>query len=130
MSKADPNAKPTLVVAWFALLVGPMAWSAQLGVAWVADEFGCGPGGGGEGIYGVSHGAIVATSVLIATVLGALGIIAGFVTWRRFRSARDDAGERAAWMGLAGLITSAVFVVATIPGVLGPVYLAGCTTAL
>jgi hypothetical protein len=97
---------------WLGLLVGPIAWAAQLMTNWAFGEvIACSPAARPAGVVlGIevnAFNAIVNVPLLALTVASGVG---AFVELRRVRRRRDETpAERATWLATAGVMTSALF---------------------
>ena len=97
---------------WFGVLAGPAAWSVEMIVGYGVEEIACSTGSVGQELEGVGvEPIIVALTLFLGAVTAAAGLLA-FGCLRRHRAAREaGAGERAEWMAIAGIATSAIFLV-------------------
>ncbi len=115
---------------WFGVLAAPAAWSVQLVIGGELPELGCAPGAGAPDIYGFGIEAILrAATVALALVALAGGVVA-FRCWRKERYSTSSPENRAGWMALAGVMTSAVFFVIIVLGLFPTWYLTGCGRSL
>ncbi len=115
---------------WFGLLAGPFAWLTQLVVGMELPEFMCSPGAANTSVYGVGLEIVIQ---VVTLVVAAVTILAGLVSlrcWRRTRNGNGTTRERAAWMGLAGVITNCLFLILILPGFLPAGFLTECGRSL
>jgi hypothetical protein len=112
---------------WFGVLGGPAAWSVEIIVGYGVEEIACSAGSASEEIEGVGVEPII---VLLTIFLGAVAAAAGLLAFgclRRLRASREGAaGGRAEWMAIAGIATSAIFLVLILVNLFSVVYLGVC----
>jgi hypothetical protein len=118
------------VALWFGVLAGPAAWSIQLLIGGELPEFGCAPGAGAQEVYGWGIEALIRAATALLAVVTLSGGIVSYGCWRRARRDATDADDRAAWMGLAGVMTNVVFFVIIVLGFTPTFYLSGCGRSL
>jgi hypothetical protein len=107
IERVEPPGRPALL--WFALLGGPVAWSAHLLASYPLVRVACN-----------ANNEMILHSVTIVTV--ALAALAGFVGWREWhrldREAESEAEalvlRRARFMALSGAVLGGFFAVVTI----------------
>jgi hypothetical protein len=117
------------VLLWFGVLAGPAAWSVEIIIGYGVEEIACSAGSASEEIEGVGVEPII---VLLTLFLGAVTAAAGLLAFgclRRLRASRGTAGERAEWMAIAGIATSAIFLVLILVNLLSVVFLGVCEVA-
>ncbi|MGH2820740.1 MAG: hypothetical protein ACRDJ5_08805, partial [Actinomycetota bacterium] len=81
-------------------------------------------------IYGIGIETLIQA---MNAVLSATTVLAGLValrTWRRVRQADSTTGRRAAWMAIAGVITSCLFLILLLPSLLPAAFLTECARSL
>jgi hypothetical protein len=112
---------------WFGVLGGPAAWSVEIIVGYGVEEIACSTGTVGEEIEGIGVEPII---VLLTLFLGAVTAAAGLLAFgclRRLKASRGAAaGGRAEWMAIAGIATSAIFLVLILVNLFSVVYLGVC----
>jgi hypothetical protein len=115
---------------WFGVLAGPAAWSVEIIVGYGVEEIACGTGTVGEEIEGIGVEPII---VLLTLFLGAVTAAAGLLAFgclRRLKASRSTAAEgRAEWMAIAGIATSAIFLVLILVNLFSVVFLGVCEVA-
>jgi hypothetical protein len=115
---------------WFGVLGGPAAWSVEIIVGYGVEEIACSTGSASEEIEGIGIEPII---VLLTLFLGAVTAAAGLLAFgclRRLRASRGAApGGRAEWMAIAGIATSAIFLVLILVNLLSVVFLGVCEVA-
>lgn len=114
---------------WFGILIGPVAWSIQLGGDWfLAEVVACSGATSGVTTGFPLH---MSTAVLNGVLLAAT-VIGGLVSYRSWRSmsASDDPtpGRRVEWMARAGVINSVLFGVVITASYLGIFMTSGCSS--
>lgn len=113
---AAADSRPAL---WFGLLGGALAWAVQFAAGYFISEGVCvGLAGNGTGV-GAGSLAILLVSVA-AFVVAVLAALAGRRVWQQ--QGGPEGGS--AWVGLAGLLLSAVFAFVIAVQVL-PLFLGG-----
>jgi hypothetical protein len=112
---------------WFGVLAAPAAWSVEIMVGYGVEEIACSAGSVGEEIEGVGVEPII---VLLTLFLGAVAAAAGLVAFgclRGLRASRDAVTSgRAEWMAIAGIATSAIFLVLILVNLFSVVFLGVC----
>jgi hypothetical protein len=115
---------------WFGVLAGPAAWSVEIIVGYGVEEIACSTGTVGEEIEGIGVEPII---VLLTLFLGAVTAAAGLLAFgclRRLKASRSTAAEgRAEWMAIAGIATSAIFLVLILVNLFSVVFLGVCEVA-
>jgi hypothetical protein len=122
------------LLLWFGILAAPLAWTAQVLVAPDLAEVLCYPGAaasGRGGVYGVPlEDFLLYFSVALAAV-AAGGQAVSWRCWRRLRGSADPTpARRATWMALAGMLVSALFLIAIVVGSIPLFLLESCTPSL
>ncbi len=117
-----------LVAQWFGVLGPAAAWSAQFLVTYnLADVVSCSPGA----IPALAMDDRVKPFLALATALAAaVALAAGFVSygcWKRLRAADPPTGGRAHWLALAGMFSSALFLLMILAGFLPLAFLSSCS---
>ena len=111
---------------WVGVLTGPAAWSLQVLINYNLEEIACAPAAqGSRDIWGIG----VETWVLgVDALLAAATIAAAAAALHCLRSGGDDAstGNRARWMALVGVMTSALFLIVIMSGFAPPFVLDVC----
>ena len=98
-----------LVLQWFAVLAGPVAWSAQFLVSYsVTDTGACAPAAPHFLASGGLRPVIVATSALTAAVT-LVALVVSYRCWKRLRRQDPTTGERASWLAIVGMMTNGLF---------------------
>ena len=112
---------------WFGVLAGPAAWSVEMIVGYGVEEIACSTGSVGQELEGVGvEPIIVVLTLFLGAVTAAAGLLA-FGCLRRLRASRSAAaGGRAEWMAIAGIATSAIFLVLILVNLFSVVYLGVC----
>jgi len=105
---------------WLAIVIGPLAWLVYLATAYALVPWACRRPTGGMI-------ALLAAGV-VALALSTAGLVSAWQAWRRVG---DDAAagavtERARFMALTGIGTSALFVLIVVAGMLPLLLLAPC----
>jgi hypothetical protein len=121
------------LLLWVGILAAPLAWTAQVIVAPDLAEILCYAGAAGSG-RGVVYGMSLESFLLILTAVLAGVAVAGLVVsvrCRRELRARQDRtpARRATWMALAGILVSALFLIAIVVGFIPLYFLESCTTS-
>lgn len=115
---------------WFGVLAGPAAWSVEIIVGYGVEEIACSTGTVGEEIEGIGVEPII---VLLTLFLGAVTAAAGLLAFgclRRLKASRGAAaGGRSEWMAIAGIATSAIFLVLILVNLFSVVFLGVCEVA-
>ncbi len=125
-----PPATGGAAALWFGVLAGPLAWITQLFMGTELPELMCAVGAEDGSVYGIGIETIIQT---LTVVLGGVTALAGLVAMRCWRRVREDdptPGKRAAWMSLAGVVTSCLFLVLILPGLLPAGFLTECGRSL
>ena len=124
LSRAEGRGSALL---WFGVLAGPAAWSVEIIVGYGVEEIACSAGSASEEIEGVGvEPIIVMLTLFLGAVTAAAGLLA-FGYWRRLRASRGAAAEgRAEWMAIAGIATSAIFLVLILVNLFSVVFLGVC----
>ncbi len=110
---STPIGRPSFshfALLWFGFLTGPAVWALHLVVCYLLVNATCMIGTDGV------RAEIAGFTFLCAAIIIAAGALA-FTTWRRAGSredARGDHGSRDAFMGLAGVQLSTLFLFATV----------------
>lgn len=112
------------------LLLAPAAWYLQLDAAYVAGALGCNADAHAPGANTVLIGVGVAVSVVLAMA----ALFAARQVWQRtssegpggYHDALSSGHGRTRFLGLAGLIASSIFLVATLFSLLVPVLVSRC----
>ena len=108
---------------WFGVLGAPIAWVLHMTIGYSLEEwFACSPATSTPGqILGVD---VRVWALGITVLFAAIAVAAGLVAARCWRRAKDggDAGNRARWMGMVGMMNSALYLVIILGG-LGPAFL-------
>jgi hypothetical protein len=120
-SKADvAAAPPSAAILWAGLLVGPLAWGADLMVRYALVHWSCG-----------TQQTVVLKIISAVTLLVVIG--AGFVAARAYSQipagAPTDGGrpiDRSRFMALGGMLTAALFALVVIAGAIPPWVLDAC----
>jgi hypothetical protein len=117
------------VLLWIGVLAGPLAWTVQLLVNYMLEEFiSCTPGSQTPGeILGLGVESIILT---VNVVLATATLAGGLVAFRCLRDVSDqqNSGGRARWMARAGVINSVIFLLIILVGFAPPVVLSVCRT--
>jgi hypothetical protein len=98
---------------WAGVLVGPIAWMAQLLLSWAVGEIlACGRAVVDPGrVLGIDANAVVAIMNAVLLALTAVAGIGSLVELRAIRRSDPTPGGRATWLATAGVMTSVLFVV-------------------
>jgi hypothetical protein len=106
---------------WLAILIGPLAWLVYLQTAYALVPWACKrPTGGMIVLLGAG---------VLALALSTAGLVAAWQAWRRVDRTSDVTGQvtaRTRFMALAGIGTSALFVLVVVAGMLPLLLLAPC----
>lgn len=98
-----------LVLQWFAVLAGPVAWSSQFIFNYnLTDTGACAP----AAPHFLSSGGfrpLIAVASALAAAVAALGLVVSYRCWKRLRGQDPTPGERASWLAIAGLMSNALF---------------------
>ena len=98
-----------LVLQWFAVLAGPVAWSAQFIVSYnVTDTGACVPAASHFLASGGFRPVVAVVSALAAAVT-AVGLVVSYRCWKRLRGQDPTPGERASWLAVAGMMSNGLF---------------------
>lgn len=118
---APHRARVGAVATWFAILAGPLAWSAQLLVNSTIAAHGCYPHDMplAGSIWGNAR-SVMAGVEIVALAFCALAGLGGWRNWLRTRDEKQgsahhllEAGDgRTRFMAMVGLMTSVLFLVA------------------
>lgn len=97
---------------WVGTLTGPLAWSIHLVVNYNLEEIACAPATRRTGeIWGIGvESLMLGINLVLVSATAAAGVIA-YRCWRRARDAQGEPAERAAWMGVAGVMVSVLFLI-------------------
>jgi hypothetical protein len=97
---------------WVGTLTGPIAWSIHLVVNYNLEEIACAPATRRVGeIWGIGvETLMLGINVVLASATALAGVIA-YRCWRRARGMQGESDERAAWMGIAGVMVSVLFLI-------------------
>jgi hypothetical protein len=121
------------LLLWFGILAAPLAWTAQILVAPDLAEILCYRGAAGSGhsrVYGLPLESVLFALNVALTAVAVAGVIVSFACWRRVRGAHDPTpAQRATWMALAGILVSALFLIAIVIGFIPLYFLESCTTS-
>lgn len=110
MSGAVAGGRRELAALWFGFLGPPVLWAARLCTAYVLVPAAC-DRGGLPALHAVTAAALAGT------------IAAGFVAWRRWRAAAtaegpaaagEPTGGRTRFLGIAGVLSAALFATAIV----------------
>jgi Zn-dependent protease len=121
------NGRIGTVGQWVGVVTGPIAWATHLLLSSEVEELGC--------ASAVRELGFDAESFIVAETLGlaALTLAAGVISYGHLRRVRrNDAtpGGRATWIATAGVLTSIVFLVIILLGLLPPAFLESCRSSL
>jgi hypothetical protein len=112
MVSERPAALPSLVVLWFAILAGPVAWAAHLTIEYFLVTVHCQLNGGSTSLY---MDAVTAATVVLCVAGGLVGLL----IWRQLSGEHGSQVDRARFMAGAGVLLSLLFLVgivlATVP---------------
>lgn len=112
---------------WFGILGAPAAWTFQLLLNYSLEEwFACSPASQTRGlVLGVDVG-LVATSITAA--LAFVAVLAGVVSIRCLKAIKPvgEAGGRARWMAIAGVMNSVLYTVIILFSFVVPLILGTC----
>jgi hypothetical protein len=115
---------------WFGVLGGPAAWSVEIIIGYGVEEIACSAGSASEEIEGLGVEPII---VLLTLFLGAVTVAAGLLAFgclRRMRASQGALrGGRAEWMAIAGIATSAIFLVLILVNLFSLAFLGVCEVA-
>jgi amino acid permease len=112
---------------WFGVLAGPAAWSIQVLIGYSAEEIACSSGSQTDELAGIGIETLI---IAVNAALTAITFIALVVSFRRYQHDRrgdPTTGARATWMGLAGVMVSALFLVVLVSGFAPMLFLTTCT---
>jgi heme/copper-type cytochrome/quinol oxidase subunit 2 len=115
--------RAAFAAAWFGLLGGAVAWSAQLVLGDAFAEVGCEAGG----FDGISIVLLAITGV--AAIVAAAALVVSLLHLRRPRSSDADepSATRARFMATSGAVASAIFLTLIVMGgVLPHLFLSTC----
>ena len=120
------------LLLWYGVLAGPLAWTAQIVIAPDLAEILCYPGATASGrgdVFGISVDTFLIGVNSLMTLIALSGLVASWLCWSRHR--REDAtpARRAAWMALAGVLVSSLFLVAIVVGYIPLFMLEPCAVA-
>jgi hypothetical protein len=111
---------------WAGVLTGPAAWSLQLVVNYNLEELACASANQDPGrLLGLG----VETVVMLTNILLAVAtLLAGGAALhcRRVGAKVESTGDRAAWMAVAGVMSSALFLIIILAGFAPPFFLSVC----
>jgi nicotinamide riboside transporter PnuC len=101
---AEPDAPVSQLPLWFALLGGPIAWTAHLLLSYPLVPVVCATGGE----------LLLHAITLVTAVVSLAAAIVGWWSWRKARAAQPGATQdrlvrRTNFMGRAGALTSGLF---------------------
>jgi hypothetical protein len=131
MSKA--GARQSFLL-WVGIILPATAWMVQLFVLYMLEEFiSCTPGSQTPGAilgFGVRSIALFLT-VVLAAATAAAGLVSLRI-WRGMTPESDEgtAAERARWMAVAGMMSSALFLVIILLKVAPPLLIGVCEAPL
>lgn len=109
-------------VEWLGVVAAPAAWTAQLTIGYGVEEAACSPGAAAQTIWDLSPELLLWVLTGVCAAVAAVGLVAALATRRAaVRAAEADPRGRHAFMGLAGAISSGVFVLLILSA---PVFLA------
>jgi hypothetical protein len=111
---------------WFGVLGGPAAWSLQVILGYGAEEIACSPGSRSQELAGIRIESFI---FLVGVVLTLVTLAALLVSIRCFsvhRAGDPTTGDRAKWMGIAGIMVSVLFLIAIANGFAPLLFLEEC----
>jgi hypothetical protein len=113
-------------LTWFAVLGAPTAWALQHVTGFALTVAGCGEGGGGVAIDGVT----IALTAVAATV-AVLAEVAAFVVFRATRTELDGDPPQARvyFMSIVGLTINPLFFAIIVLSGVGVAVLENCRTS-
>jgi hypothetical protein len=114
--RTAPHAPAGPLALWFGILGGAFAWAVQLALGDMFSELGCEAGG---------FGGLSIVLIAITVVAAAVAAWALVVAWRAHAAMRaggreDIPFERAAFMALAGVLSSSLFLLLIVMGGIVP----------
>lgn len=122
------------LLLWFGILASPLAWTAQVIVAPDLVEVLCYPGAAESGrgqVWGIGIEVFLVVLTSLLTLVALIATAVSLLCWRRLRASRDETqGQRATWMAGAGILVSALFLLAIVVGFIPMLFLESCMTAL
>ncbi len=115
---------------WFGILVGPFAWGLQIVLGYSVEEIVCAESSHSEKLVGIGVETVVLGLHVALTALTFFGVLVSFRCWRR--TAREDpsVGGRAAWMAVAGMMVSVLFLIVVVCGFFPSLFLDVCDPSL
>ncbi|HYY32172.1 MAG TPA: hypothetical protein VE693_01115 [Gaiellaceae bacterium] len=124
--RLDPVSGRGHVLAWFGLVGGPAAWTAEHIVGYGMTEAACGAGGSAWGIDTTTWelALTLATAAIVLTAVAASATMV-FATRGVHHDGPPPLG-RLHFMAVAGLFVATLFLFLTLMAGLGAVTLAGC----
>jgi hypothetical protein len=116
------------LLLWVGVLTGPAAWSLQLLVNYNLEELACAPANQDPGrLLGLGVETIVAfTNILLAVATLLAGVAALHCRRVNAKAPAGTTGDRAAWMAVAGVMTSILFLIIILAGFAPPFFLSVC----
>jgi hypothetical protein len=115
--------RPSLV--WYGLLAAPLAWAVQLALGYFLQDAGCPPASSGD-VWGIDVSAFSVVVLAVCAVVALAGIVAAWVSLRAATGDVDPRGRRR-FMAVAGLLGSALFLLAIALSAVAFVPLSSCT---
>jgi hypothetical protein len=115
---------------WFGILVGPLAWGLQILIGYSVEEIVCAESSHSEQFLGISVETVILGLHVALTALTFFGVLASFRCWRRTTREDPSIGGRAAWMALAGMMVSGLFLIVVVSGFLPSLFLDVCDPSL
>jgi hypothetical protein len=115
-----------LVLQWFAVLAGPVAWSSQFIFAYsVTDTGSCAP----AAPHFLASGGfrpVVAVASALAAAVTAVALVVSYRCWKRLRGQDPTPGERASWLSVVGMMTNGLFLLMIIGNLVPLAFFSRC----
>lgn len=123
-----PEGRPVpLFPLWFGIAGPPVAWAAQLLIAYSADELACSPGSSSHLVWGMSVNAVgIAAGVVAALVTVASGLLAARARKRLRECDSTPAVARSSFMTAFGVYSSIYFLIVILLTAVGPIGIPSC----
>jgi hypothetical protein len=121
-----------LIWLWFAMMVGPVAWSLHSLIGLILVSIGCGVGFNRFHVLGITGFQFLLLAFTVVMVLAsAAGMVVGYRFWRRARRTIADGKNgrqaRTEFMASMGVALSGLFLISILMTTIGLVRINSCT---
>jgi hypothetical protein len=122
---SESRRQPSVGVLWYSYLIGFSAWSVQLLLDYILVGLRCASGAD-------AYSWAVTIISLVLAGLTAVGVIAGFRSWRQTQldldaeDGSDPSRGRAAMMAIGGLMSNVVFLVIILVSIIPNTFMDPC----